>query len=89
MIGLVVAGASVAGSKFALSVMTTLGKRVGNWIADWCEAKFEDQPVEARDDKGQTVSIDTADLAASREGLTKLLDEAGKREGVVIILLPW
>ena len=89
LIGLAIAGAAAAGSTFAISVMNTLGKRVGNWIADWCEKKLVDEPVEVRNDKGASVTVDPADLAASREELTRMLDDAGKREATVLILLPW
>lgn len=89
LIDVAVAGAAVAGSTFAVSVMNTLGKRIGNWIADWCEKKFKEKPVEIRADDGASVKVDPMDLAATRHEMTRLLDETGERDGTVFILLPW
>jgi len=86
----IVVGIAIAGvGAFTTGIISTLGKRIGNWIADWCERQLTSKPVEIRDDAGASELVAPADTAANRERYTQLIGITGRRGGTVAILFPW
>lgn len=81
--------AIAGGAAFGNAVLETIGKRLGNWIADQVEKRLKQGGVQIRADDGAAVNVDPANPAGARDLYTKLIEKTASRGGTVIILFPW
>ena len=82
--------AIAGGAVFGTAVLQTLGKRLGNWIADQVQKRFgaRTEAVKLRLD-GEMVEVDPDDPAAARDASSALMRKAAERRGILHVLFPW
>lgn len=85
LFGLVIVGSAI----FAKSVLETLGKRLGNWIADQVEKSLKKGGVEARGIDATPIMIDPDNPAVTRDRFQALIEKAADQGGTLVILFPW
>jgi len=85
LLGVVISGSAV----FGKAVLETLGKRLGNWMADQVEKRLKNKDLEIRGDDGRSTRVDPDNLPGTRALYTDLLEKAAERGGTVVILFPW
>jgi hypothetical protein len=85
LLGVCIAGSTI----FGKAVLETLGKRLGNWIADQVEKCLKNEDVEIRAGDGRTVKVDPNNVADTRARYTRILENAAEHGSTVVILFPW